>query len=243
MTSSREAASTVDLGWRYELKMVCEVRARGEVLAELCSHPMGFRSLYPDREVQSIYLDTHEGRAVQENLAGISDRRKLRLRWYGSEIGMVNAQIELKQRRNLYGRKEIEVLPAPVRIQGVDRLTLMRQLRSVLPAEWRCRLDRGLEPAQWIRYRRQYLGSFDGSVRITVDRQLGACDLRDRWRVAWQRPSLLGRILVVECKADMCREVELREAVRNLRLKVDRCSKFVMASAPCHGPMASCRGW
>ena len=229
--------------WRYELKMVCEERAHSEVLAELGHHAYGFRPLFPDRIVQSIYLDTHEGRAVQENLAGISDRRKIRLRWYGSEAGLVKVQLELKQRKNLFGSKEVYALPEPFQIQGVNRLAFVRRLCAVLPGEWRCRLDRGLEPAQWIRYRRQYFGGFDGAVRITVDRELQACDLRDPWRIAWQRPSVLERILVVECKAAMSRESELREVVRDLRLKVDRCSKFVLASAPAHGPVSSWRGW
>lgn len=229
--------------WRFELKMVCEERALSEVLAELHRHPMGFRKLYRDREVQSIYLDTHAGRAVQENLAGISDRQKLRLRWYGQGVDWVKPQIERKRRRNLFGSKQVEVLSEEFAVRGVDRLTFMRRLCAAVPDAWRCRIDAGLEPAQWIRYQRQYYGSFDGAVRVTVDRQLQACDLRDSWRIDWQRQTVLGRILVVECKAAMTREAELREVVRDLRLQVHRCSKFVMASAPSHGPLASWYGW
>lgn len=243
MAELGETAQAASQDWRYELKMVCEERAHSEVVAELRLHAMGFRPLYPDRVVQSIYLDTHEGRAVQDNLAGISDRSKFRLRWYGPGTGTVKAQMELKRRRNLYGCKQIEILPEAFALQGLNRLTFMQQLCAAVPANWRTRLERGLEPAQWIRYSRQYFGGFDAAVRITVDRELQACDLRDHWRIAWQRPSVLDRVLVVECKAAMSREAELREVVRDLRLKVDRCSKFVMASVPSHGPSASWRGW
>ncbi|MHC5066725.1 MAG: hypothetical protein ACYTG5_22445, partial [Planctomycetota bacterium] len=68
---------------------------------------------------------------------------------------------------------------------------------------------------------------------------LAACDLRDRWRLSWSRPSSLPRLLIVECKAASRHEEELRQLVTGLRLQVGRCSKFVLASSAGHGPLDS----
>ena len=47
--------------------------------AVLGAATFGVRELHAPRVVQSLYLDTPAGRALQENLAGLSERRKLRL--------------------------------------------------------------------------------------------------------------------------------------------------------------------
>ncbi|GDY02305.1 hypothetical protein LBMAG49_16340 [Planctomycetota bacterium] len=44
----------------------------------------------------------------------------------------------------------------------------MRGQRRQLPPAWRVQLD-GREPAQWIRYRSDYLASADGRVRVTLE--------------------------------------------------------------------------
>ncbi len=226
-------------GWRFEVKMVCEERAQAQVIADLKAQPAGLRVLYPERWVQSIYFDTHEGAALQENLAGTSQREKLRLRWYGEDQSEVRGRLERKLRRNQLGRKEVLPLQDPFQVGGLDRLRFMRRLMAAIPPSGRVHLAPGLEPVQWIRYRRQYFGSFDGRLRVTVDRDLAACDLRDRWRVSWSRPSALPRLLIIECKAASQHEVEVRELLRGLRLQVGRCSKFVLATAASHGPLNS----
>ncbi|MHC5065447.1 MAG: VTC domain-containing protein, partial [Planctomycetota bacterium] len=119
--------------WRFELKMVCEERAQARVLAELRSHVAGLRVLHPERMVQSIYFDSHEGAAVRENLAGSSQREKLRLRWYGEGTGEVQAKLELKLRRNQLGRKEIWQLDEAIEVHGTDRLRLVERLLGLIP--------------------------------------------------------------------------------------------------------------
>ena len=83
---------------RYEVKLVGREQDLERVRAELRLLPIGLRPLHQPRLVQSIYFDTPEGRAVAENLAGISSRTKLRLRWYGGATRGVKAQFECKHR-------------------------------------------------------------------------------------------------------------------------------------------------
>ena len=42
--------------------------------------------VYDDRLINSIYYDDENYCTAQDNLAGITNRRKYRIRWYGSEL-------------------------------------------------------------------------------------------------------------------------------------------------------------
>ena len=228
---------------RYEVKMVCEERARPALLAHLRLSSLGLRTLYPPRRVQSVYLDTHEANALTENLAGTSDREKVRFRWYGSHTDTVTGRLERKIRSNMLGTKRTLNLPQPVVVGGAARRAFVAALRAQSPPEWRGVIDAALEPAVWVAYERSYLTTADHSVRVTVDRQLQAWNQRDRAVLGADRAAVIPRILVVECKAPVSRRERLEEVVHSMPLMVDKCSKFVLASAPEHAPGVSELRW
>ena len=64
---------------RYEVKLVGGEADYSRLIAELRMLPSLLRCLHPTRVVQSVYLDSDDGLAVRDNLAGISSRQKLRL--------------------------------------------------------------------------------------------------------------------------------------------------------------------
>ncbi|SVD50132.1 uncharacterized protein METZ01_LOCUS402986 [marine metagenome] len=58
---------------------------------------------YPDRYINTIYLDNPDYESVRDNLTGISDRFKTRIRWYdGDPI----VKLEKKIRKGRLVRKE-----------------------------------------------------------------------------------------------------------------------------------------
>jgi hypothetical protein len=223
--------------------MLCAESAAPSVLAELRMASSGLRELYPPRLVQSVYLDTHDGRAVAENLAGISDRMKVRFRWYGEAVKAVRGQLECKRRSNMLGDKLVEKLAAAIDVAGVDRVAFVRALRAQCSPQWRERLGADLEPAQWIRYRRAYLATADRDLRVTVDRELRAFDLRDAWIISDRNPTPMPRVLIIECKAPVSLRGRIEALLQELPLVVDKCSKFIMASAPAHAPIVSLPPW
>ena len=223
--------------------MICEQRVAPAVLAELRMATAAVRVLYPPRIVQSVYLDTHEGRAVAENLAGVSERSKIRFRWYGDASHGVRGRLERKRRRGGLGMKDVLELPAPVNVAGVGRQAFARRLLSLCPPAWRQALSSALEPAQWIRYRRQYYRTADGAVRITLDQELRAFDLRNTVVLSADRPTPLSPVLIVELKAAASARDRVEALLQELPLVVDKCSKFVLASAPGSGPTVSIPPW
>lgn len=162
---------------RYELKFVCEERARPRLLAELRLLQDCLSVAHPPRVVQSIYFDTVDRVALHDNLAGVSRRHKLRFRWYGDASASVPGQLECKRRRGELGDKLVHPLTAPIGVEGNPRHRFVKALRAALPIECRARLD-GREPAVWTRYERDYLATQDGEVRVTLDRRFDAFDLR-----------------------------------------------------------------
>ncbi len=228
---------------RYEIKMVCEERALPRLMAALKLHPACISTLYPARQVQSVYFDTPEGHALDENLAGISHRKKIRFRWYGSDTHGVQGVLECKLRMNRLGSKNILKIPVPIDVEGVSRSAFRNSLLAHCDDKWRHALSHGLEVAQWISYQREYLITADRTVRITVDQNLRSFDQRHRLHLGRSFATPNPAILVVECKAPASQRERLEEVIQHIPLLPDKCSKFVMASNPAHGPMISRLGW
>ncbi len=223
---------------RWEIKMVCEEAALPQVLGELRLHPAVFSTLHPDRIVQSIYLDSHEGTALSDNLAGISQRVKFRFRWYGPETKAAILTLERKRRINQLGDKAKFRLPEAIPLAGTCRYEFIRAVSAAIPDQWRQAIT-GLEPVQWIRYLRSYYSSGDRRLRVTLDRGLQASDLRNMSTLQAKLHTPLNPILILECKADAGNADEVEDFVRRFPLRMDKSSKFVMASSPSQAPTLS----
>lgn len=216
---------------RYEVKTIVPESALARVRAELRLLPAALRSIHPDRVVQSIYLDTPDNAAVEANLAGVSERIKLRFRWYGSATDAATGRLERKRRNNGIGTKRVRRLDEPLPLRGVARLRFMKELGRRLPAAELAELAQ-LEPVQWIRYRRAYLGAADGSVRVTLDSDLTAFDQRIGPRLQCSVATPLPRIGIIEIKADERKRAAVESFLQGIGQRPGRCSKFVIASCP-----------
>jgi len=225
---------------RYEIKVAGQEASYHRLRMALETRPEAIRELYPERNVQSVYLDSHFGRALEENLAGISHREKLRFRWYGADTNGVVGKLELKVRENMLGWKRTASVDQAMEVEGATRVDFVHQLRANLPAAWKVRLA-GLEPVQWVSYRREYLTTADRAVRLTIDRDLRTWD--QRWSRRLSRRAFeetpRSNVLVLELKCAPDRVAVAERIVHRLPWPVGRCSKFVLASDPTHGPIPS----
>ncbi len=223
---------------RHELKLVSDEAAYPELRMALRLDRSGIRTLHPPRRVQSLYLDTPFQRALEENLAGLSVREKIRVRWYGVETDLVRAVLERKCRENSLGWKETLPLEQPLALARQERRSFVDELARRSAPRWRARLS-GLEPAQWVRYQREYFTSADRRVRLTLDRELTFFDQRRLTRLADTERTPSPRVLVLELK---CAPVDLdlaREIIARLPIPLGRCSKFVLAASSLSGPLPS----
>ena len=139
--------------WRLERKFrVLDVDKR-EVELLIKNHPLLFSEIYKGRYINNIYLDTHHKKSYHQNIIGLLDRYKIRIRWYGPLFGEINNPIlECKIKKNEFGRK-VSFPLAPFKF---EKNFTKKQLKKVfaeskLPEEIREALKH-LEPSLVNRY-------------------------------------------------------------------------------------------
>lgn len=159
-----------DNEFRFERKYhVCDATT-WEVEEWVHRCPALFSEVYAPRHVNNIYLDRPSLAAYFQNIDGMADRTKLRIRWYGALLGPIRKPVlEFKIKRGLVGTKEFHPLKPfdLVRGFGVEQLKAVMDA-SGLPPAVHIELAE-MEPALINRYHRKYFLSADGHYRITVD--------------------------------------------------------------------------
>ncbi len=147
---------------RYERKYRIVGHDFAQVKQNVLLNPMGFHTSYPDRWINSLYFDHLDFKSWSENLDGISERTKWRIRWYGKNMEEVlHPRMEEKIRNNALGTK---------RHSKVSKLNLHDISRS---PEIKDIMDRSmLQPVVIVRYLRSYFESHHHKVRATIDRKI-----------------------------------------------------------------------
>ena len=215
-------------GLRYELKLVCDPHQSAQARSWIRLHPAGFIVAYPPRRVNSLYLDTPHLSSFGENVAGLSDRQKLRLRWYGDGTRAINPLLELKQKRNLLGSKKQVRLPCELDLRSAWR-ELLGVIRSCVELEWRVLLQTADQPTLLNHYQREYYATPDGALRVTLDYAGAAYDQRFSLRPNLHARLAVGDRVVIEIKADPEHIARLHEAVAQFPVLRTRNSKYVSA--------------
>jgi hypothetical protein len=213
---------------RYELKLVVDGGMVEQARSWIHLHPEAFREAYPTRIVNSLYLDTAELSNFNANLAGISERRKLRLRWYGTENGEAKAAVlELKIKNGQLGDKRRWVLPEPLNLDQ-PYAAILRLLRRDAPDFWQPWLQQNTQPTLINRYRRAYYATPDGEMRLTLDDNQAFFDQRLSGRPDVRRKLQAGDTAVIELKASPLHEQRLEQAMGYFPLLRSRNSKYIL---------------
>ena len=77
------------------------------------SQGRAFTRTFPNRTVNNIYFEPPDWASYGDNVSGVSDRTKCRLRWYDEVETAEEATFEVKHRRNAVGQKRQERIPMP----------------------------------------------------------------------------------------------------------------------------------
>lgn len=216
----------VDL--RYERKFLVEEMDASQVRALLLRHPAMFRDAYPPRYVNNLYLDTPWLADYVDNVAGVGDRRKVRIRWYHDLFGWIEEpMLEFKVKRGLVGWKETFPFPPFALDAGFSDRDFQKWVRgSDLPRDHVTRLT-GLRTTLLNRYRRSYLASCDGRFRVTLDTDLTYYHVH-RLRSRFLRREADRRSVVVELKYGVEEEALADRVVERFPFRLSRSSKYIL---------------
>ena len=212
---------------RYELKFAANPVHRHELLRWILSHPAGFYSPYPPRQVNNVYFDGFRLHAYHENLVGDSRRSKVRLRWYGDTFSPERCVLEVKRRRNMLGWK-LSFAGGAVDFEANTWRKIRSWLRSEVPAEARSWLDGSPVPVLINRYQREYFVSRDERIRLTLDERQRVFDQRFGSRPNCTRASNLPDTFVVEVKFAPEDRAEGSWVIQGIPIRVSRNSKYVI---------------
>jgi len=203
---------------RYERKFRIEDQSLAFVEQMIRQNPWGFRTLYPDRQINNIYFDTPDMTCYKENVMGVAERKKYRVRWYGDLKGTdgLNNQLEIKIKDNALGEKERYDFPA---FLLSDWNNLGKIVTNLLPHQ-SC-----LQPTLLNSYQRSYYGLPNEKFRITIDRKLGYCPLFQEN----QQPRIRfwDEAIIVEIKYDEKLEKDANQVLQYIPFRITKNSKYV----------------
>jgi len=141
--------------YRYELKYVIHPKDIFRLESVIKLHPANFRKAFPNRKVNNIYFDTIDNRSSYENINGVSNRTKIRYRWYDDQDKGV---LEFKIKKNALGKKTYTNLDLPKEVNA-----LQKAIEKKYP------FNTPIYPLLQNSYIRRYYIDSSESFRMTID--------------------------------------------------------------------------
>jgi len=160
--------------YRYERKFTVPNEYSTTTIEQLIKRNRAlFREVFHIRQVNNIYFDTAAYNDYFDNVLGVSDRKKIRIRWYGKTFGEIKKPVlEIKIKKGLVGDKwSYKLTPFSLnndftneKIQSVFKnsnlpLPILESVKMVTPTLLNS-------------YSRKYFLSADNKFRVTLDFKL-----------------------------------------------------------------------
>ena len=154
---------------RHERKWIFKNSNYHDILNKALKSKFLFRLHYPKRWVNSIYFDDNNYTSIKENLAGINNRAKFRLRWYGKNSFVLhNPKLEIKIKKNFLNYKRIFPLKKldSLNLKNINHVKLINQeVNNIIKKKL-------LFVNITTHYERLYLISYNKKIRATIDYNL-----------------------------------------------------------------------
>ena len=213
--------------YRFERKFVSSQLNEHGFEHIIRHHPAFFTEIYWERQVNNIYFDTPALRYFYDNVVGKSDRRKVRIRWYGKAEGIIEKPVlEFKIKSGLLGRKASFLL-APIDLNADHGPDYFQNLflESNLPESVIEEL-KGLKPWLLNNYTRRYFRSADLKYRFTIDYKLRYFDFT-QLSISIGLGKLDLQNTILELKYDQEHDDQAMDITQHLPIRLNKSSKYV----------------
>jgi SPX domain protein involved in polyphosphate accumulation len=213
---------------RYEIKFILNEADLVKAHNWLNSHTSAKKS-YPVRTVHSLYFDNCDFQSVKDNLTGLSNRYKVRLRWYDNEESSpVTPTLEIKQRRDRLGFKDHILIPELTnKIQELSSSEITNiMINSAIKTPSGCNiLNQPLNPTLHVTYDRHYYVDHN-DIRITEDENIRFSYIVPTLKLS-ELSSLPYSFKIMELKFLPDMKSEISSLFKNLHLAPKRHSKYL----------------
>ena len=207
---------------RFERKWLFKSNNYLALINSLLRSKLFFRTQYPSRKVNSIYFDTHDYISIRQNLDGISEKKKIRIRWYGSKDTIVNPVIEIKSKKGFETKKEIVTIKElhNLRLSNSKNLEMIKEKLNV-----KLNLKKIIYPLLTTHYDREYFISLNGKIRATIDYNLRSIFLNNFSQMDIVKN--FKNICILELKYSTSLDKYVRKNLKDISLRLSKNSKFV----------------
>ena len=159
--------------FRYERKFIIPFNKLELFIKSLYNE--GFYSLHEQRKVNNLYLDNYDFSSLTQNIDGLSQRKKYRVRWYGSTFKNSLKIFEVKIKDEFLNKKTKLAL-GNIKLLDIDKIDIF--YHSIKKSIWNegnykfFNYVNSKIPTLLNSYDRFYFSNLDKSVRITLDKNL-----------------------------------------------------------------------
>ena len=213
--------------YRYEIKFILNELSYSEAIHWLYLFT-NLVNKYPDRYINSIYIDNLEYDSIKANLAGISDRVKNRLRWYDN---ISTVKLEKKIRNGRLSKKKAFQIET---FNELPNNLSTSKFRSIINDWLLTQSELGFEyysTTLGVRYLRKYFEDQNG-LRVTFDREIQFTDLYDD-EICFSHSNRLVNYspIIMEVKFDPSLKDYVNNLIRLLNMTPKRHSKYLVGMA------------
>jgi len=179
---------------------------------------------YPNRNVNSLYFDTYNYSSIRDNISGISNRKKLRLRWYDD---FLNPSLEIKNKFSRVGNKKsykVDFLEKQIfKKSNINELSELIFKNSKIKESF---LENSFVPTLKVSYIREYYETKNG-LRITLDKEIKFSQvLPNRPINFFKEINTESRVMELKFPAEL--KPHVVNLIRNLNLTPKRNSKYLL---------------
>ena len=168
--------------FRYERKfMISDLDF--QLIEHLIKHnPAMFLEKFHERRVNNIYFDSVDFKNYHEKVSGISERIKIRIRWYGKTFSLIKEPVlEIKIKKEELNRKITFKLKSFTLDKNFSSDFLQKKVfeKSSLPGFF-AEMLRVSRPVLLNSYERKYFQSVNKKYKITLDKNLSFFKLKNK---------------------------------------------------------------
>lgn len=178
-----------------------------------------FKKLYSDRYITSIYIDNLNFDSAKDNINGVNERKKFRVRWYDDDLNKI--YFEQKNKNNFFVWKIIKKLEL-----DINKKNLINKIYELLSNNNKyIDTNYNYKMVLKINYKRSYFISDQGEFRATIDTEINTSPVLDFNKVIRLPETIL------EFKFSKNLESYFRDffSLRGLNIRSKKYSKYIQS--------------
>ncbi len=216
------------MNYRYEIKV--PISQYNEIIFQNWFLSLkDIRIQNPPREINNIYFDNLNLTSAQNNIDGISERAKFRVRWYEKDSILTDCNVELKIKNGKLNRKiTIPTKLSHEEVLNRDFFDLIKDNLNIISFDHKELCSQKFFPVVQNKYLRRY-HSFK-NIRITYDTKINYRNLKIKSIKNWN----LDNLNVLEIKFNEKQLSQAQEFISQMPFVPKRHSKYLRGLSYCN---------